>query len=117
MTQPRKEPDFVPICKVSDIHPGEGKMVRPAAGRLRNKPMAIFEERGTFYALNYICPHSGGPISEGTIENGIVTCPWHAWSFHAATGLPGGTGGHPTVAYEVKVEGDDILVGWIKPPK
>ena len=32
------------------------------------------------------CPHAGGPLAEGTIENGCVTCPWHDYSFELASG-------------------------------
>jgi pyruvate oxidase len=115
VTSQRQESDFVPIGKVRDFLPGEGKMARPAAGRLRGKPIAVFNENGTFHVLNYVCPHMGGPMSEGTIENGIVTCPWHGWTFLANSGMPDHVGGHSTTAYECKIEGDELLVGWIKP--
>ena len=114
-TQPQ-DSEFVPLAKVSDIRPGEGKMIRPQAGPLRAKPLAVFNDNGNFHVLNYICPHMGGPLIEGTILDGVVTCPWHTWSFHAESGLPAGTGGHATHSYEVRVEGDDILVGWLKSP-
>jgi nitrite reductase (NADH) small subunit len=116
MISQSQDPEFVAVAKVTDIAPGEGKMVRAMSGRLRAKPIAVFNENGNFYALNYVCVHMGGPLSEGVIKDGEVTCPWHGWSFVAGTGLPGRTGGHPTVAYELKVEGDDILLGWIKQP-
>ncbi len=117
MTTAQPVPEFVAVAQVGDIPSGQGKMVRPREGRLRGKPIAIFNENGTFHIINYICPHMGGPISEGTIENGVVTCPWHAWTFYAQSGLPDHEEGHPIVAYESKVEGDDILVGWIKQPR
>ena len=109
-------PEFVPVAKVGDVRPGEGKLVRPAAGRYRGKAMAVFNENGRHYILNYICPHSGGPIGEGTIKDGIVTCPFHGWSYQADTGLPQASAEHSISAYEVKVEGDAILVGGVKHP-
>lgn len=109
-------PDFVPVAKTSDVHPGEGKLVRPAAGRLRGKAMALFNDAGKFYAMNYICPHSGGPLGEGTIKEGIVTCPFHGWSYFAETGLPNSASDHTIAVYELKIEGDNILVGAAKKP-
>ena len=56
----------------------------------------------------------GGPLACGRIEGYILTCPWHAWTFDVRSGLPDHPGGHSISAYEVRVEGNDILVGWLK---
>jgi nitrite reductase (NADH) small subunit len=116
VTTVNKPVEFVPLCKVDDVRDGEGRHVRPMTGRWRNKAMAVFKENGQFYAMNFICPHSGGPISEGTIKDGIVECPWHAWRFHADTGLSTDEDGDHISVYECKVEGDQVLVGAIKRP-
>ncbi|MEK9658504.1 MAG: Rieske (2Fe-2S) protein [Chloroflexota bacterium] len=107
---------FVPLCKVTDVPKGEGKHFRPSTGRWRNKAMAVFEENGHFHALNFICPHQGGPISAGPIKDGVVECPWHAWRFHADTGLSTEADGDCLTVYETKVEGDTLYVGGIKRP-
>ena len=39
-------------------------------------------------ALDNHCPHQGGPLGEGQIENGWVICPWHAYEYHPETGKP-----------------------------
>ena len=111
MTTQQQVPDYMPVAKIGDVRPGEGKLVRPAGGKYRGKSIALFNENGKFYAMNYICPHSGGPIGEGTIEEGIVTCPLHAWAYDAETGLPHGSNDHSIAVYELKIEGDTILVG------
>jgi nitrite reductase/ring-hydroxylating ferredoxin subunit len=116
MTTPQQSgqqevPDFVPVAKMGDIQPGQGKLVRPQAGRLRGKMIALFNDGGNYLAVNYICPHSGGPLGEGSIADGILTCPLHGWSFHLETGQPHNSQGHPIVAYEIKMEGDSILLG------
>ena len=108
--------EWTPVAKVGEIPPGRGRLVRPAGGPLRLKPMAVFNENGRYFILNYICPHQGGPLGEGVIEDGVVTCPYHGWSFQADTGVGAHTPlGHGTHAYEVRVEGEDILVGPLKP--
>jgi nitrite reductase/ring-hydroxylating ferredoxin subunit len=48
--------------------------------------VAIFDVGGELHAYENACPHQGGPIGEGTIEDGTVTCPWHAWCFDLRTG-------------------------------
>jgi nitrite reductase (NADH) small subunit/3-phenylpropionate/trans-cinnamate dioxygenase ferredoxin subunit len=36
--------------------------------------------------MDNICPHAGGPLAEGEVENGCVICPWHYWSFRVENG-------------------------------
>lgn len=100
---------FVRVAKVQEIPPGQGKQVMA-----HDKPMALFNVDGTFYAINQICPHMGGPLSEGTLTGKVVHCPWHGWTYCVDTGLPDHPSGHSVSAYEVRVEGDDVLVGWLK---
>ena len=42
--------------------------------------------KGTFTALTNKCPHQGGPLGEGSIENGLLRCPWHGWDFDPSGG-------------------------------
>ena len=47
--------------------------------------------KGRYAALDNRCPHQGGPLGEGSIENGWLRCPWHGWDFDPLTGKsPGG---------------------------
>ena len=57
--------------------------------------MTRFE--GRYHALDNRCPHQGGPLGEGSIEQGWLRCPWHGWDFHPATGKP--PGGFDDAAY------------------
>ena len=117
MTTSNETAEFGPLCSMSEIRIGEGKHFRPTGGRWRNKAMAVFEENGNVYVTNFICPHSGGPISDGLIKDGIIECPWHAWRYDAATGLSADqVDGHTIEVYETKIEGDQLLVGGIKRP-
>ena len=42
--------------------------------------------QGRYAALDNKCPHQGGPLGEGSIEKGILRCPWHGWDFDPLTG-------------------------------
>ncbi|MEP5613845.1 MAG: thiamine pyrophosphate-binding protein, partial [Cyclobacteriaceae bacterium] len=66
---------------------------------------------GKISALDNKCPHQGGPLGEGSIENGLLRCPWHGWDYHPCTGLAPGydDGGVPT--YLTKVEDGAVYVG------
>jgi len=65
---------------------------------------------GTFNALTNKCPHQGGPLGEGSIENGLLRCPWHGWDFNPCGGDSDGFE-DGLKSYELKIEGDAIYVG------
>jgi nitrite reductase/ring-hydroxylating ferredoxin subunit len=67
---------------------------------------------GSFHAFANRCPHQGGPLSKGRLEDGVMICPWHLWRFDARTGRPHFPEGYTGVArYPVKVENGQIFVG------
>ncbi|HEU5022169.1 MAG TPA: Rieske (2Fe-2S) protein [Bryobacteraceae bacterium] len=47
---------------------------------------AVCNAGGEFRTLSGVCPHSGGPLGQGTVLSGMVVCPWHMWEFNSATG-------------------------------
>jgi thiamine pyrophosphate-dependent acetolactate synthase large subunit-like protein/nitrite reductase/ring-hydroxylating ferredoxin subunit len=66
--------------------------------------------QGRYGALDNRCPHQGGPLGEGSIENGLLRCPWHGWDYDPITGkAPGFDDG--VEAHEVDVRSDGIYVG------
>ena len=95
---------FSKACAVSDVALGTAKLVA-----VDGKEIALFNVDGTFYALDNECPHRGGPLGEGELEGCIVTCPWHAWQYDVRTG-ESITDDLKVARYDVKVEGDDVLV-------
>ena len=48
--------------------------------------IAVFNVEGTYYALDGVCPHQGGPLGKGSLTDCVVTCPWHGWQFDVRTG-------------------------------
>lgn len=64
---------------------------------------------GEICALDSVCPHRGGPLAEGTIENGKLICPWHGWEFNPRSG-DCHTGGDQVKTYSVVIEGEDVFV-------
>ncbi|KAA1257656.1 Anthranilate 1,2-dioxygenase ferredoxin subunit [Rubripirellula obstinata] len=49
--------------------------------------IAIFRLDGILHAIDGMCAHQGGPIAEGNVQSGCVTCPWHGWQYEVATGI------------------------------
>lgn len=97
---------WVKVAGVSELSEGQGKTV-VAEG----KSLALFRHEGKYRALDNTCPHRGGPLGEGHLEDGEVVCPWHAWAFEVTSGkcrvLPGQA---DVKTYPVKVEGNDVFV-------
>ncbi len=77
-----------------------------ASGRV----IAIFNDQGAYHAIDDLCPHMGASLSAGELHEGIVTCPWHGWRFNVTTGVSPVVSSISVKKYEVKVEGNDVLV-------
>jgi nitrite reductase (NADH) small subunit/3-phenylpropionate/trans-cinnamate dioxygenase ferredoxin subunit len=97
--------EFHTVCKVEDLCEGEGRTVQ-AAGRL----IALFCVAGQYHAIDDVCPHMGASLSEGCVENGVVTCPWHAWRFRLADGAWADNPRLKIGSYPVRVEGGVVQV-------
>jgi|HubBroStandDraft_6_1064221.scaffolds.fasta_scaffold200018_2 nitrite reductase (NADH) small subunit len=48
---------------------------------------AVFDVGGELQVTDAACPHHGGPLAEGLVRDGVVTCPWHWYSFELRSGL------------------------------
>jgi len=76
-----------------------------------DKPVALTFHEGRFGAVSGVCNHAGGPLGEGEFDGTYLTCPWHYWRFHFATGV-----GEPgfeedkVPSYALKEEGGRLLI-------
>jgi len=97
---------FVQVATTHELSPGQGKLVE-----VNQKRIALFNTGGQFYAIDDICPHRGGPLSEGELEGETVVCPWHGAIFALRTGAvtrpPAAIG---VMTYETRVQGDAIEI-------
>jgi nitrite reductase (NADH) small subunit len=78
--------------------------------QLDGRVIALANVGGTFYAVDNVCLHRGGPLGEGELSGQEVTCPWHGWQYDVTTGK---TLMNPAVGvktYPVEVRGDDVYV-------
>ena len=66
---------------------------------------------GKYGAMDNHCPHQGGPLGEGSIENGLLRCPWHGWDYCPLTGTPPDGGFDDAVeTYDVEVRDDGVYI-------
>jgi len=98
--------NFVRVAAVSEIPSGQGKTVE-----VQGKQVAVFNHDGSFYAIDNVCKHRGGPLGEGELDGKNVICPWHGWMYDVTSGECLDDPECAVERFEVKVEGDGVLVG------
>ena len=93
--------------KTSDITPG--KMIKVSVD---GREILVANIDGVYCATDDSCTHSGASLSEGKLENGIVTCGWHAAQFDCKNGklvkFPAKI--RDLTSYKVSVESDDVFI-------
>ena len=73
---------WLQVGAADEIADSYGKVVAiPGAERI-----AIFRDGAHFHAVSNLCPHQGGPLGEGRVLDGCVTCPWHGFQFRLVDG-------------------------------
>lgn len=62
------------------------------------------------FALEDSCPHKKGPLSQGIVHDGCVTCPLHNWVISLESGKAQGADDGQTRTFPVKLQQDEILI-------
>ena len=96
---------LVSLGPADQIPYGEGR-----AFDVEGEQVAVFRlSDGSLRALSAVCPHRGGPIADGQIDNHIVLCPLHLNAFELDTGCST-TGEQPLRRFDVTVTDDEIIL-------
>jgi nitrite reductase/ring-hydroxylating ferredoxin subunit len=102
---PEDEVVWHKVAEVDELPEGRVKTV--VAGR---KSLALTHHEGAYGALDNHCPHQGGPLGEGSIENGLLRCPWHGYDYSPLTGAPPPGFTDAPACFPVEVRDDGIYV-------
>jgi glycine betaine catabolism B len=98
--------EFVTVADTTDIQPSHMKEVQ-----VDGENICVVNVEGKYYAIGSICTHEGGPLADGTLEGYEVECPWHNSKFDVRTGeVTSPPASEPEPAYQVKVDGNNILI-------
>jgi nitrite reductase (NADH) small subunit len=97
---------YVRLCAESEL-PKSGQVREFSVG---SHTLCVANVDGAICVLDGICPHEGGPLGEGTIEDGRVVCPWHAYAFDVHTGEADNDPGVKAEILEAKVESGELRV-------
>ncbi len=96
---------FVEVCRVEEI-PEKRACIATVAG----ERVAVFKYDGKISAVSNVCQHQNGPLGEGKIIDGCITCPWHGFQYLPETGAspPPFTEKVPT--FNVKIEDGKVFI-------
>lgn len=97
--------EFLTVTKVGEIPEGSA-----AAYQVNGRTVAVFNDGGQYFAIDDVCPHTGGSLSSGDLKEGVVTCPWHGWRFRIRDGTWCDNPRMKIDSFEVRVRGDEIQV-------
>ena len=99
--------DWIRIGAIEDIPRQGARCVK--SGEVT---IAVFRtDDDRVFAMEDKCPHKNGPLSQGIVHDGCVTCPLHNWVISLETGLAQGADEGAVVTYPVRLDGTDIYLG------
>jgi len=97
--------DWLEVCNVSEIESDRAKIFT-----VKNERVAIFKYDGKLSAINNVCKHQGGPLGEGKIIDGCITCPWHGYQYLPHNGQSPPPFTEKVSTYELKLEGVTVYM-------
>ncbi len=92
--------------KVEDVAEGRGIAVQIPGG----DTVAIFRPGGTLSAISNACAHQNGPLGEGCIVDGLVTCPWHGYQYRPEDGCAPAPFTEKLATYNLAIEKGEIFL-------
>ena len=94
--------------KVADVGGlPDGRVTTVQAG---HRSVALTRVGDRYGALDNKCPHQGGPLGEGSIEKGMLRCPWHGYDYDPLTGSPPPGFSDAPSCFALEVRDDGIWV-------
>lgn len=98
---------FVPVCQVDEIFDSRAKIFC-----IDKERIAVYRHENRLYAIHNVCKHQGGPLGEGKILDGCITCPWHGYQYLPHNGQSPPPFKEKVSTYDVKVMDGKV---WLNP--
>lgn len=102
-----QESDWIDVGAPSSIPLNRAVTVTPQAG----ERIAVFRQAKGISAIVAVCSHQNGPLGEGCIKDGLITCPWHGFQFDPETGAAPAPFEDRVQTHEIKIENGHV---WVK---
>jgi methionine sulfoxide reductase heme-binding subunit len=98
---------FVQVCDVNEFEEGRAKIFC-----IDEERIAVYKHENKLYAIHNVCKHQGGPLGEGKIIDGCITCPWHGYQYLPQNGQSPPPFTEKVSTYDVKIEERKV---WLNP--
>ncbi len=99
------EDGWLQVCQVSEIEEDRAKIFT-----VEKERVAIFKYNGKLSAIHNVCKHQGGPLGEGKIIDGCITCPWHGYQYLPHNGQSPPPFTEKIAAYRLKLVGSQVYI-------
>ena len=103
--------EYVKVGEVGQFKKARGRVVE-----LDGVKVAVFWTGDRYIALEDACPHMGASLADGKLQGSQVVCHWHCWEYDVETGQSQRRSWARVSVYEVKVDGEDVLLRRPGPP-
>ena len=100
-----KKEGWLEVCNLSEIEEDKAKIFT-----VNNERVAIFKYEGKLSAIHNVCKHQGGPLGEGKIIDGCITCPWHGYQYLPSNGQSPPPFEEKVATYELKLVGEIVYI-------
>lgn len=97
--------EYVPACSVDEIEENRARIVQCGGERV-----AVFRYGGKLSAVSNVCRHQNGPLGEGKIVDGCITCPWHGYQYLPETGASPPPFNDKVSTYRTRIVGRQVFV-------
>ena len=104
-TKTEEKDSWLKVCNISEIEEDRAKIFT-----VDNERVAIFKYNGKLSAIHNVCKHQGGPLGEGKIIDGCITCPWHGYQYLPSNGQSPPPFTEKVATYELKLEGETVYI-------
>ena len=99
------EKGWLEVCEIDEIEEDRAKIFT-----VGNERVAVFKYDGKLSAIHNVCKHQGGPLGEGKIIDGCITCPWHGYQYLPGNGQSPPPFTEKVATYELKLEGTMVYI-------
>jgi nitrite reductase/ring-hydroxylating ferredoxin subunit/uncharacterized membrane protein len=98
--------EWTAVGALTELQPGKPRKVQ-----VEGRAVLLYRDGAGVHAMEDACSHAGGPLSEGEVNDGVVTCPWHGSRFSLTDGsLRRGPATYPQLRLEARVRDGQVEV-------
>jgi nitrite reductase/ring-hydroxylating ferredoxin subunit/DMSO/TMAO reductase YedYZ heme-binding membrane subunit len=101
----RRKDRYVAAGNIADIPEKRARVISCGGERV-----AIFKYDGKISAISNVCQHQNGPLGEGKIIDGCITCPWHGYQYLPDTGASPPPFTEKVATYRTRLDGNQVFV-------